>query len=130
MIRLTALVVVGLLALIVLLGRLGAPFTTGDGALARVAGRSGEATTTGAGPVPADRRQFLVASVGVVALAAVGGVVSRVFGGPTAAADRAGITLPAAASKAPPVPSGTVLGVKGVTPYLTENSDFYRVDTA
>ena len=98
--------------------------------LARVAGRSGEATTTGAGPVPADRRQFLLASVGVVVLAAVGGVVSRVFGGLTAAADRAGITLPAAASKAPPVPSGTVLGVKGVTPYLTENSDFYRVDTA
>ena len=48
------------------------PVTTGDGALARVAGRSGEATTTGAGPVPADRRQFLLASVGVVALAAVG----------------------------------------------------------
>ncbi len=125
-----ALVVVGLLALIVLLGRLGAPVTTSDGALARLAGRNGEATTTGAGPVPADRRQFLVASVGVVALAAVGGVVSRVFGGLTAAADRAGITLPSAASKAPPVPSGTVLGVKGVTPYLTENSDFYRVDTA
>ena len=119
-----------MLALVVLLGRLGAPFTHSDGALARVAGRSGEATTTGAGPVPADRRQFLVASVGVVALAAVGGVVSRVFGGLTAAADRAGITLPTAASKAPPVPSGTVLGVKGVTPYLTENSDFYRVDTA
>ena len=28
------------------------------------------------------------------------------------------------------MPRGTVLGVKGVTPYLTENSDFYRVDTA
>lgn len=130
MLPVLVLVVVGVLALVVLLGRLGAPVTRGDGALARVAGRSGEATTTGTGPVPADRRQFLVASVGVVALAAVGGVVSRVFGGLTAAADRAGITLPTAATKAPPVPSGTVLGVKGVTPYLTENGDFYRVDTA
>ncbi|QIK67888.1 molybdopterin-dependent oxidoreductase [Nocardioides sp. HDW12B] len=125
-----ALVVVGLLALVVLLGRLGAPLATGSGALATVAGRSGDGTTTGAGPVPADRRQFLLASVGVVAFAAAGGIVSRVFGGLTAAADRAGITLPTAASKAAPVPSGTVVGVKGVTPYLTENSDFYRVDTA
>ncbi len=125
-----ALVIVGVLALVVLLGRLGAPLAHGAGPLARVAGRSGPATTTGAGPVPADRRQFLVASVGVVVLAAAGGVVSRVFGGLTAAADRAGITLPTAATKAPPVPKGTVVGVKGVTPYLTENSDFYRVDTA
>ena len=125
-----ALVVVGVLALVVLLGRLGAPLVHGAGPLARVAGRSGQGTTTGAGPVPADRRQFLLASAGVVVLAAAGGVVSRVFGGLTAAADRAGITLPTAATKAPPVPRGTVLGVKGVTPYLTENSDFYRVDTA
>jgi DMSO/TMAO reductase YedYZ molybdopterin-dependent catalytic subunit len=54
----------------------------------------------------------------------------QVLGGSTAAADRAALTLPRPASPAPPVPSGAVLDVAGLTPHLTSNGSFYRVDTA
>jgi DMSO/TMAO reductase YedYZ molybdopterin-dependent catalytic subunit len=115
-----ALVVAGVASLVLLLGRLGAPW--GE-PLARF-------STRGTADTPGNRRQFLLASVGVLALAGAGGVLSRVYGGLTAAADRAGITLPRAADPARPVPSGVEVGVDGVTPYLTPNDDFYRVDTA
>jgi DMSO/TMAO reductase YedYZ molybdopterin-dependent catalytic subunit len=49
---------------------------------------------------------------------------------PRRLASRAGITIPQAASPAGPIPAGTELSVKGITPYLTDNSDFYRIDTA
>jgi DMSO/TMAO reductase YedYZ molybdopterin-dependent catalytic subunit len=62
--------------------------------------------------------------------AAVGGVLTKAYGGLAAAADRAGIRLPQPSSAAPAVPQGVEVGVKGVTPYLTRNADFYRVDTA
>lgn len=77
-----------------------------------------------------DRRSFLRLSAAAVVLAAVSGVVIRVYGGLAAAASRAGIRLPVPASPAPPVPAGTSLDVGGITPYLTPNATFYRVDTA
>jgi DMSO/TMAO reductase YedYZ molybdopterin-dependent catalytic subunit len=122
-----ALVVVGVASLVLLLGRLGAPL--GSPFTRFVVDR--QAHEPGAhAPTAGNRRQFLLASVGVVAVAAVGGVVSRLYGGLTAAADRAGLTLPGAARPAPSVPPGVEVGVDGVTPYLTSNDDFYRVDTA
>ncbi|AWB93878.1 molybdopterin-dependent oxidoreductase [Aeromicrobium chenweiae] len=81
-------------------------------------------------PLGLGRRGFLKASLGITALALVGGVVGRVFGDAAAAASRAGIRLPRAATVAPPVPSGVEVGVSGVSDYLTPNRDFYRVDTA
>ncbi|MGA8995437.1 MAG: molybdopterin-dependent oxidoreductase, partial [Nocardioidaceae bacterium] len=51
-----------------------------------------------------------------------------VFGGSAAAASRADLTLPVPASPAPAAPAA--LQVPGITPYLTPNRDFYRVDTA
>ncbi|MCW2810684.1 MAG: yedY, partial [Friedmanniella sp.] len=38
--------------------------------------------------------------------------------------------LPAAATPAAPVPAGAELGVAGLSPYVTPNADFYRIDTA
>ena len=79
-----------------------------------------------------DRRGFLVAGAGVGAVAALAG-----FGGRglqsvrfDAAGSRAGIRLPAAASRAPALPAGVEAGVPGLQPYVTPNRSFYRVDTA
>ena len=82
-----------------------------------------------AGP-SVDRRRFLVTGAAAAGVAVVGGVVARAYGGLAAAAARAGITLPTPAQPAPPIPPGVDVDVKGVTPYLSPNRDFYRVDTA
>jgi DMSO/TMAO reductase YedYZ molybdopterin-dependent catalytic subunit len=76
------------------------------------------------------RRGFLLAAGAVAVVAAAGGAVSRLYGGLAASASRAGVKLPGPRSSAPPVPGGTEVDVQGVTPYLTDNGDFYRVDTA
>ena len=77
-----------------------------------------------------DRRRFLLSAGVVAAGAVVGGVVAKAYGGLAAAADRAGITLPRPADPAASVPPGVDVDVEGVTPYVTPNKDFYRVDTA
>ncbi|MGZ4501103.1 MAG: molybdopterin-dependent oxidoreductase [Nocardioidaceae bacterium] len=108
-----ALVTVGLAALGALLRPLrAAPAPTGGG-------RSG-----------VDRRAFLKAALAVSAVAAAGEVVTRTFGVNDVAASRAAVRLPGAAVPAGMVPQGAELGVPGLTPYLTTNRDFYRVDTA
>jgi DMSO/TMAO reductase YedYZ molybdopterin-dependent catalytic subunit len=81
-------------------------------------------------PAAFDRRAFLKAAVAVSAVAGAGGLVSTQYGGAAAAAARADLTLPRPTTPAPPLPSGASLDVPGITPYLTSNKDFYRVDTA
>jgi DMSO/TMAO reductase YedYZ molybdopterin-dependent catalytic subunit len=79
-----------------------------------------------------DRRRFLGAA-GIAGAAAVfAGVIARSMNATASAvsAVREAITLPAAASAAPAVPAGTELGIDGVTPYVTANDSFYRIDTA
>lgn len=84
-----------------------------------------------AAPGP-DRRRFLVctgitAGIGLLALA--GGQLSAVA---TRAADaaRALFTLPAASVRQAAIPAGASLDVPGITPLITPNADFYRIDTA
>ena len=79
-----------------------------------------------------DRRRFLVytgttAGIGLLALA--GGQLSAAA---TRAADaaRALFTLPAASVRAAAIPAGASLDVAGITPLITPNADFYRIDTA
>ncbi|MFI6427092.1 molybdopterin-dependent oxidoreductase [Promicromonospora sp. NPDC050880] len=84
----------------------------------------------GAGVV--DRRGFLAATgiaAGVAVLALAG---SRALSAGSAAVSvvRDKIRLPAARRAAAPVPSGADLGLDGLTPYVTPNLDFYRIDTA
>jgi DMSO/TMAO reductase YedYZ molybdopterin-dependent catalytic subunit len=116
------LVVVGLGALALLLRALRRPRLRAVRELGPVAGDEL--------PAEFDRRAFLRAALAVGAVAAVGGVVARAYGGLAAAASRAGIRLPPASVPAPPVPAGATLDVHGLTPYLTPNSAFYRVDNA
>ena len=77
------------------------------------------------------RRQFLVAAGVGVAAAAIGE-----FGGRSLAtrknvsAARQALRFPRAAVPAPPLPAGVNLPVPGLSPFITPNSQFYRIDTA
>jgi DMSO/TMAO reductase YedYZ molybdopterin-dependent catalytic subunit len=81
-------------------------------------------------PAGFDRRGFLQAALAVGAVAAAGGAVRQLFGGSAAAAQRADVALPRPSSPVNPLPSGASLDVPGITPHLTPNAQFYRVDTA
>ena len=77
-----------------------------------------------------DRRKFLEAVLITGAAVAAAGVGTRLVGGTAAIASRADVRLPMPADAAGPIPAGTELSVSGITPYVTSNDDFYRVDTA
>jgi DMSO/TMAO reductase YedYZ molybdopterin-dependent catalytic subunit len=65
--------------------------------------------------------------VGVIA--AVAGNIAR--GGARAVTTvREALTLPAPATAAPPVPAGAELDIPGISPLITPNAEFYRIDTA
>lgn len=79
-----------------------------------------------------DRRRFLAwtgASAGLGLLAVIGGQLVSAGTRATDAA-RARFTLPAPATAAPPVPAGADLAIDGLSPVITPNLDFYRIDTA
>jgi DMSO/TMAO reductase YedYZ molybdopterin-dependent catalytic subunit len=40
------------------------------------------------------------------------------------------VTLPTAAEPAPAIPAGAQIELDGISPYITPNKDFYRIDTA
>ena len=77
-----------------------------------------------------DRRAFLAAALVSGAVAATGYGTDKLFGD-LGARSRDSVTLPKPANPAPALSRGAQLDqVKGITPYLTSNQDFYRVDTA
>lgn len=77
------------------------------------------------------RRRFLVTSIAAVGGAGVAVAVGRNVGLGNAVEDaRAKVVLPAPASPAPPRPANVDLGVDGLSPYVTPNAEFYRIDTA
>jgi DMSO/TMAO reductase YedYZ molybdopterin-dependent catalytic subunit len=78
-----------------------------------------------------DRRRFLLASLTIGGAAVVAGglgrfISSRRFG--VAEAARDALTIPAPTDVAPPPPAG--FDTTGLSPFITSNADFYRVDTA
>ena len=82
-------------------------------------------------PAAFDRRAFLRTATAVGAVAVAGGVTSRMYGGSrAAAASRLKVGVPVPDVTAPPLSGGMTLDVPGITPYLTQNRTFYRVDTA
>ncbi|KTR02834.1 molybdopterin-dependent oxidoreductase [Curtobacterium luteum] len=92
---------------------------------------SGSGSTAAHSTGPA-RRAFLVWGVTTAALAVVVGGASR-LGTATmqaAVAARRAIRLPSPATVAPAVPAGASLDVDGITPVITPNDAFYRIDTA
>ncbi len=48
----------------------------------------------------------------------------------TVASARAALSLPAPVRPAAPLPAGASVKISGLTPFITDNDDFYRVDTA
>ncbi|MFG3409480.1 sulfite oxidase [Streptomyces sp. NPDC048142] len=80
-----------------------------------------------------DRRTFVIAATAAAAASTGAGVAGRVLNGSqarSAAASRKDVTIPPPSSRATPTPRGAAPRIKGITPYVTPNDDFYRVDTA
>jgi DMSO/TMAO reductase YedYZ molybdopterin-dependent catalytic subunit len=100
-------------------------------------GASG-AGTSGTAPVAepmrrpgATRRQFLGASGLFVAGAGAVALTGRwLHQSGVAAAERLRVVLPRPSKPLAPVPAGVGLDVPGLSPFLTPNDDFYRIDTA
>ena len=82
---------------------------------------------------PATSRRAFFAATGVTAaasaLAATGGRLLSAARSNVAQA-RESLQLPAPVKPAPAVPAGVQSKAPGVTPWLTPNNDFYRIDTA
>jgi DMSO/TMAO reductase YedYZ molybdopterin-dependent catalytic subunit len=92
---------------------------------------TGGAHRASTGASPSGRRQFLVASSVAVAVAGGAGLVGRVLAERSSVSKaRATIKLPAPVKRAPPLPEGTDLHIGGLSPFVTPNNSFYRVDTA
>ena len=80
----------------------------------------------------AARRRFLTLTLvaGGAALVAGTGVRIKNAGATVISEARKALKLPAPAVASPPVPAGAELDVAGISPYITPNKDFYRIDTA
>ena len=90
-----------------------------------------DASPTGA-PHAFDRRTFVRGALTMGGVAVAGGLVGATIGERRfgAVSSRAGVRIPAAADTAAALPAGVDLGLTDLTPFVTPNDDFYRVDTA
>jgi len=77
------------------------------------------------------RRRFIGSSIAVIGLAAGSGVLGRTLleRGRLNAVAQVG-KLPDPVASASPPPTGSVLDIPGVSPLVTPNTEFYRIDTA
>jgi DMSO/TMAO reductase YedYZ molybdopterin-dependent catalytic subunit len=94
--------------------------------LLRVAPRPGVAE------MPAwSRRRFLGTSLAVAGAAMTAGVIGRIVAEQTRVSAPVGLTpVPAPVNSLPELPAGAELGIAGISPIVTPNADFYRIDTA
>ncbi|GII91326.1 molybdopterin-dependent oxidoreductase [Sinosporangium siamense] len=78
-----------------------------------------------------DRRRLLQGAAGGLVVAGAAGVAGRVLTDRMAVSGaRESLRLPRPALPAPPLPAGVDLRLNGLSPFVTPNDDFYRVDTA
>jgi DMSO/TMAO reductase YedYZ molybdopterin-dependent catalytic subunit len=79
-----------------------------------------------------ERRQFLIALGAAGVISAAVGAGARAMSAATAAVNdlREALKLPSATSPGPTIPVDATLDVEGITPFVTSNADFYRIDTA
>ncbi|QHO69299.1 oxidoreductase [Marisediminicola antarctica] len=79
-----------------------------------------------------ERRRFLRLAITIGVVSAVVGAGARIAtAAATAVGDlRAAIRLPRAAAPAPAIPADATLDVEGISPFVTSNDAFYRIDTA
>ncbi|MGW1727818.1 sulfite oxidase [Streptomyces sp. NPDC002306] len=92
-----------------------------------------EAASVAAAPGEWDRRGFVIAAASAAAASAVLGTAGRSLNnarGQDAIASREQVTLPRPGSPARPTPKRAALRIAGLSPLITPNKDFYRVDTA
>ena len=78
------------------------------------------------------RRRFVALLGGTAAGAIVVGLGARAINAGTAAVNtvREALTLPKPATAAPTIVSGAELGIPGLSPIISSNETFYRIDTA
>ncbi len=96
------------------------------------AGATGAGNGSAAAPVMPDwdRRRFLQVSGGVAIGSLVLGFVGRNLLDHRPAGAAEGATLPTASGPQPDLPAGASLDVEGISPIVTPNDAFYRIDTA
>jgi DMSO/TMAO reductase YedYZ molybdopterin-dependent catalytic subunit len=85
----------------------------------------------GAHGTTVDRRSLLLGGAVVAAAGVAAGTLGQWLGqgAAQAAASRSEVRLPKAVVPVV-IPTGAQLDVKGITPYITDDADFYRIDTA
>lgn len=90
------------------------------------------APRSGAGRADLSRRRFLILTGGAAVVAAGAVATGQWLGQRLRAitADRAAFRLPKPQTTAAPPPPGTDPPVPGLTPFVTANDRFYRIDTA
>jgi len=104
------------------------PETAGPVEGAGLAG--GTELARGPGGKGLERRRFLIVGAGAAALGvAAGGLGNALLGRFSVASSRAAVRLPGPAVPAAAIPAGTDLRIPGLTPFMTSNASFYRVDT-
>jgi DMSO/TMAO reductase YedYZ molybdopterin-dependent catalytic subunit len=90
----------------------------------------GTGLARGPGGKGLERRRFLIVGAGAAALGvAAGGLGHALLGRFSVASSRAAVRLPGPAVPAAAIPAGTDLRIPGLTPFMTSNASFYRVDT-
>ncbi|HEX4812483.1 MAG TPA: molybdopterin-dependent oxidoreductase, partial [Nonomuraea sp.] len=78
-----------------------------------------------------DRRRLLTGAAGGVVVAGAAAVLGQQLAGRRSVdAARVGVALPRPAMPAKPIPAGADFRIPGLSPFVTKNADFYRVDTA
>jgi DMSO/TMAO reductase YedYZ molybdopterin-dependent catalytic subunit len=78
-----------------------------------------------------ERRKFLLASTGAAGAAVVTSIAGSWLAHNKVVSDaETALRLPKATVPAPPLPAGSSLRVPGISPFITPNANFYRVDTA
>jgi DMSO/TMAO reductase YedYZ molybdopterin-dependent catalytic subunit len=76
-----------------------------------------------------DRRRFLTLAGGAVATAAIAASLGRALQARvSASASRLAVVLPRPMRAASSISDGAELGIDGLTPFVTPNRDFYRID--
>lgn len=94
---------------------------------------AGEVSDTDQQRSPAEsRRAFLGLTIIVGAAGLVGTFAGRALAGVANAVSetRSRLQLPKPSQAGDPVPAGAELNIDGLSPYVTANQDFYRIDTA
>ena len=96
------------------------------------AARAGNSTKRDAQRGKVTRRGFVMMTGVTAAAAVVLGLGARAINAGTSAVNaiRDSLVLPKPTTAAPPIHAGAELGIPGITPIVSSNGDFYRIDTA